>query len=94
MKNKLTTIQNLSVREDYTSLIPLVASMNGWDGQGDPKPFLANFVNQLYAGVMREKIEQALSMYYGLSQKQLIAQALAAYDESVSIESTWSEVES
>lgn len=93
MKNRLTTNQLLTIRQDYSSLIPIVASMNGWDGQGDPKPFIASFVNEIYASVLRVKIEQALTMYFGVSQKELIAQALAAYDESITIESTWSEVE-
>lgn len=93
MKNRLTTNYVLTIREDYVSLIPLVAAMNGWNGDGDPKEFLSGVTNDIVKGVMRNMIEQALNRYYGLSQSGLISQAMVHYDESVTLESSWSEVE-
>ena len=42
---------------------------------------------------MRNMIENALRRYYGHSQENLIDAAMAAYDESATLNSTWSEVE-
>ncbi len=93
MKKKLDTSYVLTIREEYHSLIPLVASMNGWNGEGEAKDHLSNITNEIIKSTMRNMIESALRRYYGHSQENLIDAAMTAYDESATLESTWSEVE-
>lgn len=93
MKNKLDTIYTLTIRPEYASLIPIVATENGWDGEGDPKDFLANYTNEFSKINMQNLIESALRRHYGSSQAPLIDQAMIDYKGSVEVTSTWSEVE-
>ena len=93
MRDKLDTTYSLTIRPEYQALTPLVAQMNGWNGQGDVKQYLSNVVNEQFKSLMRNMIEQALNRYYGLSQQALIDLAMIDYDGSAEIASTWSEVE-
>lgn len=93
IKDKLTTEYTLTIRPEYAGLIPLVASMNGWDGQSDVKEFLSSFINELIKNEMKYMIRGALERYYGVSQASLIAQTLSDYDGSAETTSSWSTVD-
>lgn len=93
IKDKLTTEYTLTIRPDYQGLIPLVAAMNGYEGEGDPKDFLANHINNLVKNEVRCLIKSSLEKYYGVSQAALIVQALDAYDNSAVAETSWEVIE-
>ena len=93
MKDKLDTTYTLTVRPEYASLIPLVAKMNGWDSEGDPKEFLSMLTNMVIKRTMSDMIKGALEQYYGQSQAPLITQAMLDYEDSAQLNSVWSEVE-
>jgi hypothetical protein len=92
-KDKLTTNYTLVIRPEYAGLIPLVASMNGWDGESDAKEFLAATVNDLVVREIRYMIRGALERYYGVSQAALIAQAVIDYDGSAETVTSWEVIE-
>jgi len=103
MSKKLKIIYELDIREEYLPLIPLVAKMNGWKYSGSgfdietnehnvlpealayTKEYTKDFVKEQ----MRQLIETALVGYYGVSQAELIEQAMLDYSEGVSINSDW-----
>lgn len=92
-KDKLTTTYTLTIRPEYEGLIALVASMNGWDGQGDPREHMKNVVNNLVKTEIQLMIKGSLDRFYGVSQAALITQAMSDYDGSAETASEWSVVE-
>lgn len=96
MRNKLTLNYVLTIRQEYATLIPLVAMEHGWDPQSSDKTakeFLEDFSKEIFRKEMKLMIKQALDSYYGRSQKALIEQSMTDYDGSVQLTSQWEEIE-
>jgi hypothetical protein len=93
MTVELQVNYTLTIGAEKAALIPVIASMNGWTGEGTPEDFInANVVSPQVTEVMRQIVYRAVDSYFGLKDAAMANEVKAEYETAFEVTSEFVEV--
>lgn len=93
MTVELQARYTLTIGPEKAALIPVIASMNGWDGTGTPEEFInANVVSPQLTELFRQIVYRAVDAYFGMKDVATANEVKAEYETAFSVTSEFVEV--
>lgn len=72
----------LPISPENAALIPIVASMTGWDGEGSAADHICSKVKPQIEAIPQYMFYNALDAYFGFAGKETADAAKTAYEEN------------
>ena len=85
MSKKLVGSIELPIADEYVAQIAIVATMNGWKGDGTPEDYISSLVSKRIREVVDNLFYPAIDGYFGIAGQAEATALKEIYDKNLAI---------